>query len=34
MSADMINKYDVGNFVKLLETFDAKAEIELIESFL
>ena len=30
MSAEMNNKYDVGNFAKLLETFDAKAEFELI----
>ena len=30
MSAEMNNKYDVGNFAKLLETFDPKAEVELI----
>jgi len=30
MSAEMNNKYDVGNFAKLLETFDPKSEVELI----
>lgn len=34
MSAEMNNKYDVGNFAKLLETFNPEAEVELISRFL
>jgi hypothetical protein len=34
MSAEMNNKYDVGNFAKLLETFNPDAESALIDKFL
>lgn len=34
MSAEMNNKYDVGNFAKLLETFDRDKELQLIDNFL
>lgn len=34
MSAEMNNKYDVGNFAKILETFDPDQEQELVVQFL
>jgi hypothetical protein len=34
MSAEMNNKYDVGNFSKLLEEFSVEGEIEGIEKHL
>jgi hypothetical protein len=34
MSAEMNNKYDVGNFAKLLETFNPDQEVTLINQFL
>lgn len=34
MSAEMNNKYDIGNFAKLLETFDPEQEDSLISKFL
>lgn len=34
MSAEMNNKYDVGNFAKLLETFNPETEVKLVTSFL
>jgi hypothetical protein len=30
MSAEMNNKYDIGHFAKLLETFDPDKEIKLV----
>lgn len=34
MSCEMNNKYDVGNFAKLLETFNPDQEVTLINQFL
>ncbi len=34
MSAEMNNKYDVGNFAKLLETFNPDKELENVNSFI
>ena len=34
MSAEMNNKYDVGNFAKLLESFSLDKEKELVDEFL
>ena len=33
-NAEMNNKYDVGNFAKLLETFDAEKEDQLVQKYL
>ncbi len=34
MSAEMNNKYDIGNFAKLLEKFNSDAEIQLVNNFI
>ena len=34
MSAEMNNKYDIGNFAKLLETYSPEKEQDLIQKFL
>ncbi len=34
MSAEMNNKYDVGNFAKILETFNPDLEVGLVVQFL
>ena len=34
MSAEMNNKYDIGNFAKILEQFVPETEIEMVDSFL
>jgi len=34
MSAEMNNKYDIGNYAKLLEQFNPDTEIQLVSSFL
>lgn len=34
MSAEMNNKYDVGNFAKLLETFNPDTEVTLVSTYL
>jgi hypothetical protein len=34
MSAEMNNKYDVGNFAKILETFNPDQEQQLVVQFL
>ena len=34
MSAEMNNKYDVGNFAKILETFNPDSEVALVVQFL
>jgi hypothetical protein len=34
MSAEMNNKYDIGNFAKLLEKFNFQTEIQLVNDFI
>lgn len=34
MSAEMNNKYDIGNFAKLLEQFNSDTEIQLVNNFI